>query len=318
MKILFVDDSPSMRAIVCEQISETGHDVDAVGSGFAALEYLKQDIPDLILLDVTMPEMDGYTAAAKIREYLQDDWIPIIFLSANVEDKNIAEGIQHGGDDYLTKPVSNIVLKAKLTAMERLARMRKNLISLSEKVDQANGKLLEIALIDELTGIANRRCFNQSLDRIWQHAINNNEPVALMMIDVDHFKTYNDTNGHQEGDVCLQQVSKILESSLLHRMDLACRYGGEEFSAILPNTDLAGCLLVAERIRHNIESANIQYNNDKLPGPLTASIGCVSLSTKECSDYHELIRIADAALYEAKRLGRNQVYRYENPLEHVA
>ena len=318
MKILFVDDSASMRAVISEQIIQEGHDVDAVGSGFAALEYLKHQTPDLILLDVTMPEMDGYTTAEKIRELLKNDWIPIIFLSAKVEDKDIAEGILHGGDDYLTKPVSNTILHAKMTAMQRLADMRKELIRLTQRVESANGKLLEIALIDELTGIANRRCFNQSLERIWEHAKKSDEPVALMMIDVDHFKTYNDTNGHQQGDVCLQKVASIIEASLLHRMDLACRYGGEEFSAILPNTDLPGCEIVAERIRNNIQSAKILYNNPKLPGPLTSSIGFVSLMPSECEDCHELIRVADAALYEAKRLGRNRVYCYDKPLEHVA
>ena len=311
MKILFIDDCASMRAVISAHIIDFGYEVVSISSGHEALEFIHSELPDLILLDVNMPDMDGYETSEKIREYLVDDWIPIIFLTARMEDKDLAKGIEHGGDDYLIKPVSPTVLNAKLIAMNRIATMRKNLLKMTEKVEQANGKLLRMAMIDELTGVANRRCFNERMELCWRLKQYKEKPIGLLMIDVDRFKLYNDSNGHQQGDEALKKIGSIIEDTLYHKTDLACRFGGEEFSVILPGTNAKGCQVVAERIRENIFSANIPYNSDSISEPVSVSIGCAAYNSNQCTT-STLLKLADEALYEAKNKGRNCVVCHED------
>lgn len=194
MKVLLAEDSRANQMLISAYIEDFGHQVTVVEDGQAAIDAFKHDRPDLILLDVSMPVMDGIEAARQIRTLCDDnhDWIPIVFLSGLTESQDIAKGIEAGGDDYLGKPVDAIVLNAKLTAMSRIADMRKQL-------DEANRKLTQMTVKDGLTGLYNRRHFDEVMEKELKVARRIKTPVGLIMCDIDHFKAYNDHYGHQGG-----------------------------------------------------------------------------------------------------------------------
>ena len=182
-----------------------GHTVTDASDGQHAIELFKSGPHDLIVLDVEMPVLNGFETARRIRALAgEHEWIPIIFLSANVQDKDVAAGIEAGGDDYLVKPTSPIVLRAKINAMQRITDMRQRLVNLKEQLEQHNASLREESSQDALTGIPNRRCFDAAFEQEWNHATRTGKPLALLIGDVDFFKKYNDTYGHQKGDACLK------------------------------------------------------------------------------------------------------------------
>ncbi|MDX8382758.1 MAG: response regulator, partial [Ghiorsea sp.] len=198
MKVLIVDDSRMYLAMLDSYVKDMGYATILATCGAEAIALYNQQQPDLILLDVTMPDMDGYEVARQIRASKRQAWVPIIFLSGMIEDKDILRGIESGGDDYVTKPASQIVIQAKVHAMQRIAEMSRVLIKTSEKLQLANQQLHDLSRKDALTGIANRRYFDETLKKEWHRAIRSNKPLILMMVDIDHFKLYNDHYGHQQ------------------------------------------------------------------------------------------------------------------------
>lgn len=226
MKILIVDDSRTIRAALEAMVKRLGHEAASAGSGNEAFEYFVRERPDLILLDVTMQDMDGYAVARRLRTLCGDDWIPIIFLSGSDEDQDLDKAIDAGGDDYLVKPVSQVVLGAKIRAMQRIDTMHRNLARLSAELEAANRELARVSREDGLTRLANRRRFDEHLRTELLRAMRNGQPLSLTLCDVDHFKGYNDHYGHTQGDECLRQVGQILRQSCRRPADLAARYGG--------------------------------------------------------------------------------------------
>ncbi len=315
MKILVCDDSVINRQIIGGYLQQMGHKAIYADNGQQAIDLFTKNEPDLVLIDVEMPGMDGYEATRAIRQSCYDfsQWTPIIFVSSYIDDESIVKGIEAGADDYLTKPVSAAVLRAKIHAMRRLAAMRENLIDFGKQLREVNEKLLssnqllsELSLKDPLTRLGNRRAFEETLTRDCRTAIRDNEPVCMLMIDVDNFKSFNDTYGHQAGDYCLQQVSQVLKQGIHRATDFVARYGGEEFAILLADTPFAGGMHVAERLRMGVEALQIKNKRAHL-GVVTISIGvaCSKIETEFASE--ALVAAADSALYEAKEMGRNCV-----------
>jgi diguanylate cyclase (GGDEF)-like protein len=310
MNILLVDDTRTEQHIMTVRLNDMGHDVICCSNGKEAVDLYNQYDFDLVLMDVIMPIMDGYEAAQEIRKQ-EDDWVPIIFLSGRTDPDDIAAGIEAGGDDYLTKPVDETILAAKMSAMQRIAAMRHRLISVSHDLELANDELQKLANADGLTGLANRRIIDEYLEKETARSIRSEHPIAVIMIDIDNFKLYNDNYGHIAGDSCLKKVAKVLKNSVRRPEDLVGRYGGEEFCVILPNTDLTGATFVAERIRSEVEERNIPHAKSTIGNVVTLSVGVSSRVPGSKSTATQLLSDADKALYKAKEAGKNQVVKAE-------
>src|SRR5499427_293596 len=245
MKVLIVDDSATIRAGLRALVEKMGHTVVDAEDGSRALAIYREDRPDLVLIDVVMPVMDGYDAAREMRQIRPDEWVPIIFLSSKEADQDLDRAIEAGGDDYLVKPVSFVVLNAKIRALQRIEATRLKLLETSRELAAANRELENLSRQDGLTGIANRRYFDTYLLTEMRRASRDRQPLALILADVDYFKAYNDYYGHQAGDDCLRQVASALRSVGKRPADLAARYGGEEFAMVLPATTADGAVDVA-------------------------------------------------------------------------
>lgn len=315
MRILLVDDSKTARMVGSQHLQAGGHEVVEAANGREALALLGNTPVDLILMDVEMPEMDGYETAKAIRKrHSDEEWVPLIFLSGRVEDQDLARGIEAGGDDYIHKPVSPVVLQSKIVAMERITEMRGRLISMQRQLAEANTELRRLSSQDGLTGIANRRTFDQTLEAEWRRSRRSGMPLGLIMLDVDYFKKYNDTYGHQKGDDCLKAVAEAMVESIGRGGDLVCRYGGEEFAILLPETPAPGAMQVADKVLAGIRACGIVHEASDVSSFVTASLGiCVGVPTGN-ADPASLVKAADNALYQAKCHGRNRT-RFQPLLE---
>lgn len=294
VKILVADDSKTNLTIISAALKKLGHEAILANNGQQAIELFKQERPDLIILDVVMEGIDGFESAKQIRELDSDDWIPIIFLSASVDDTSIAKGIDAGGDDYLTKPFSEITLEAKIKAMQRIADMRKRLCETTKK-------LYLLSSTDVLTGVYNRLQFDKSIKEILANADRYKHYIALLFIDLDNFKNVNDTFGHHIGDLLLVEVAKRLQSCL-REGDFLARLGGDEFALILrevPNPAEAGN--VAEKIIQEISRDYYLEGHHIRHG---VSIG-VAVYPDSMTNKENIILNADIAMYHAKASGRN-------------
>jgi diguanylate cyclase (GGDEF)-like protein len=299
MKILLVEDSATLRHAMRSYIVEAGHTPIMARSGEEALQMLENQPVDMIIMDVEMPGLNGFETTRLIREWLAGHWIPIIFVTGLADDENYREGIEAGGDDYLIKPVSMMIIKAKIRAMERIAEMR-------DQLNRLNNELEALSQLDSLTQIYNRRSFNELALQQWALAKRHQQPISALMIDVDHFKLYNDHYGHPAGDVCLKKVTQAIKSCLHRNADLLGRYGGEEFVVVLPETDIQGAYCVAQAINKAICELMIPHTTSLTGTHITASIGGATCLRTTCHSLDELIKYADRALYKAKRSGRNR------------
>jgi diguanylate cyclase (GGDEF)-like protein len=306
MKILVVDDSPTIRAALRSLLERMGHTVVEADDGKEALQMYRQDRPGLVLIDVVMPVMDGYEAARQMRETSAEEWVPIIFLSSKEADQDLNRAIEAGGDDYLVKPVSFVVLNAKIRALQRLESMRAKQLEMSRDLASANRELEKLSRQDGLTGIANRRYFDSYLLTEVRRALREKAPVSLILSDVDHFKAFNDCYGHQAGDDCLRRVAAALSSAGRRPADLAARYGGEEFAMVLPGTVLEGAVDVAKAVSRVIGGLAIPHARSSVDQSVTLSQGIVSLVPEKETASEDLIQHADQALYQAKQQGRNR------------
>lgn len=309
MKTLIVEDTKTALAVVCHHLEKLGITPVPANCGTQAVELFQSERPDLVLLDVVLPDIDGFQVARRIRELEQPgEWTPIIFLTAMSGDADLEKGIAAGGDDYLQKPVSDVVLRAKIRAMQRIVQMRHSLLVLTRKLDVANQELKRLSAVDGLTGIANRRMFDEALGREWRRSMRQGSELSVIMCDVDFFKKYNDTYGHQAGDECLKKVASVMARAMERGGDLLARYGGEEFSIILPDTKLGGAAFVAERMRHSVAQLKMPHAGS-LHGMVSISCGVSSIIAEADSKPEQLMLAADQALYQAKQAGRNQVCR---------
>jgi diguanylate cyclase (GGDEF)-like protein len=210
-----------------------------------------------------------------------------------------------GGHDYLVKPVSATVLRAKINAMQRITDMRQRLIDLKEQLEQHNASLKQESSQDALTGIPNRRSFDAAFEQEWNHATRTGKPLALLLADVDFFKKFNDTYGHQKGDDCLRMVASTIREAARRKVDMVARYGGEEFALLLPDTAPVSALLVAGRVLETLRGKRVPHEAAPA-GHVTMSIGVCATVPQADQSPSDLVRTADRALYDAKAKGRNQ------------
>ena len=306
MKVLIVDDSATIRAGLRALVEKMGHSVVDAEDGSKALAIYREDRPDLVLIDVVMPVMDGYDAARQMRESHPDEWVPIIFLSSKEADQDLDRAIEAGGDDYLVKPVSYVVLNAKIRALQRIESTRSKLLETSRELAAANRELENLSRQDGLTGIANRRYFDSYLLAETRRASRDRQHISLILADVDYFKAFNDYYGHQAGDDCLRRVATALKSVARRPADLAARYGGEEFAIVLPGTQLDGALDVAKTLAREIETLSILHVRAGSYDRISLSQGIASVIPASDASPESIIELADQALYQAKQQGRNR------------
>lgn len=308
MKALVIDDTLTSSTLLSHQLRKMGIEPLVASDGMRGIELFKTQRPELVLIDVIMPGVDGYETARRMRQLERDgEWTPIIFLTARTSDEDLEHGIAAGGDDFLVKPVSEVVLHAKVRAMQRIAQMRYSLVVLTRRLDEANRELTRLSAEDPLTGIANRRQFDEQIRREWARAMRSGERISLLMCDVDHFKAFNDRYGHQAGDACLKQVGALLRECARRPADLAARYGGEEFVVLLPQTEEEGACRVAEEIRRRLADLAIRHEGAE-SGVVTLSIGIACQTPKTLQGgFDRLVGVADKALYAAKQGGRDGV-----------
>ncbi|WP_028574709.1 diguanylate cyclase domain-containing protein [Desulfonatronovibrio hydrogenovorans] len=290
-KILIVDDTPTNIEIIAE-ILEQEYEIVFAKDGPEGIAMAELHRPDLILLDIMMPEMDGFETCQKLKQNPVTKNIPVIFITALDMEEDEARGLQAGAIDYITKPIRPSVVRARI----------KNHVELKRHRDY----LENISMMDGLTGIPNRRRFDEYLLQEWRRAQRRRTWISLLMLDIDHFKLYNDNYGHSKGDQCLKKVARTIEDVLTRPADLAARYGGEEFACVLPETDPAGASTMAEKIHAGIASLKIPHEYSPIDQSLTLSIGASSTIPEPGSSPDILVRKADQMLYLAKRSGRKQ------------
>jgi diguanylate cyclase (GGDEF)-like protein len=306
--ILLVDDKKE-NLLALESILETpGLNIFTALSGNIALGLMLEHDFAVVILDVCMPEMDGFEVAELMRKSEKTKFIPIIFVTAFSKDENyIFKGYETGAVDYLHKPLDPVILKSKVNIFLELDRNKKELEQSKKKIEKQNERLKELSITDGLTGLYNHRHFQNMLKREFAMVRRNSSDLSCFMIDLDFFKDVNDTFGHTFGDFVLQRFARLLKDAV-RETDILARYGGEEFALLLPHTSLEGALVVAEKFRKKAEEC--VYENDGHSKRVTASVGVASYGTHHPSSSSDLVAFADQALYRAKAEGRNQVRIY--------
>ncbi|MBF0561488.1 MAG: PleD family two-component system response regulator [Alphaproteobacteria bacterium] len=291
-RILVVDDEPTnlqfMHRLLCEQ-----YKIFAATNGRDAIEVAIREKPDLILLDVMMPDMDGYEVCLELKADENTKHIPIIFVTAMNDVEDEAKGLGFGAVDYITKPIVPAIVKARVKTHLELKSYRDLLWNLS--------------LNDEMTGIANRRRFDETLEKEWQRGIRLQTKLSLIMLDVDFFKAFNDHYGHLAGDDCLRKVAGAMKRGVTRATDLVARYGGEEFVCLMPDTDTAGACAVGEQLRARINDLRIVHGFSSVASHVTVSMGVATMVPSREQNSVKLIEAADTRLYIAKHGGRNRI-----------
>ena len=300
--VLIADDVATNRTLIERRLSREGYVVAVAQNGHEAIEKTKELRPDLVILDVMMPVIDGLEACRQIKENPQTRDTPVIFLSARDETDIKVNGLALGANDYISKPFKAEELLARVKVAIRLKRERDELRARAEAAQARAEAAHEKSMCDTLTGLFNRYGLQRALISAHGAARRYKRPLSCLMIDIDRFKSINDTYGHPAGDTAITQVGRIL-SETIRRTDVACRYGGEEFLLLLPDTNLRGARVLAEKIR--AAAAERVFGDGERVFPLTLSIGVASLNDTESGN--DMIARADAALYRAKQGGRNRV-----------
>ena len=309
-KILIIDDTPANIQILNELL-QLDYDIYFSTNGPEGVRLAQQELPDLILLDIMMPEMDGYEVCAKIKANPLTRQIPVIFITAMNAEEDETKGLDAGAIDYLTKPVSAPIVKARVKNHLELKRHRDELNKLTIELDKKNQELSLLARRDALTGLANRRYFDEVLDAEIKRATRSRQLLSLILCDVDFFKSYNDHYGHVAGDRCLQAIGKILRHSFKRVSDLPARYGGEEFAVIFPDTPPGNAGQLAEKLRQEMIALAVPHAFSAAAEFVTLSFGVVEALPTRAMDADWFINAADKALYQAKENGRNQVVKVE-------
>ncbi len=318
--VLLVDD----QAMVAEGIRRMLADEPDIEFHYCAdpKQAVKQAVAvraTIILQDLVMPEVDGMTLVRFYRNNPTTRDIPVIVLSSKDDPVIKSDAFTNGATDYLVKLPEKIELLARIRAhaksylaqkerddaFKAMEKMQGQLSAINNELAHSNRELKRLSSMDGLTGLANRRQFDETLEQEWQRAIRTELPLSLLFVDIDYFKRYNDSYGHQAGDDCLKKVAASLQETVHRPADLVSRYGGEEFVMILPDTTSEGALAVAEKVLVNIAGLNIPHKNSDSADRVTLSIGVATLHPEEGSDCNELIEAADKMLYRAKDNGRN-------------
>ena len=319
--ILIVDDSVDNLRLLSTMLQTQGYRVKKSISGTFALQSLDVIEPDLILLDVNMPGIDGHKVCETLKAQKKYKTTPIIFISASDQVLNKVKAFQLGAIDYITKPfhIEEVLIRVENQLNQKrlyqelqkqnnlLKREIEERLRIEVALTEANQKLELLASLDGLTGIANRRRFDQYLEAEWQRCLRGKFELSLMLIDVDFFKNYNDCYGHLLGDDCLKQIANILQDNIQRATDLVARYGGEEFVVVLPHTPQVGALEVAQRIQGAISAQQLPHRGSSVSEYITLSIGITTTIPHSTRTIADFVDWADQALYRAKISGRNRI-----------
>ncbi len=320
-KILVVDDHPdSLELLSTILTTQKEYEVEISKDGISAIEAARTKAPDLILLDINMSNMNGFEVCHELRNNCITAETPIIFISASSETDNKIKAFNEGGNDYITKPfdIGEVIarvenqlqigrLKAELQAKnDRLEEELLTRQAIEKKLLDLNEQLREIAALDSLTQIANRRTFEDFFTREWQRGQRDKQPLSLIICDIDYFKLYNDSFGHQSGDICLQKVARAILNRVMRPADLVARYGGEEFAVILPQTAAQNALQVANSIGHEVKKLAIPHKESPVSDYVSLSLGVSCAIPQPKYTKKQLLVTADKALYRAKKLGRDR------------
>jgi len=296
-KILVVDDDASVMKVAVDTLEGLGFVIETAADGVEAVEKVRADPPDLMILDVMMPKMNGLEVCRIVKSFAAESFIPIILVTVKSDIDSKVTGLKIGADDYLTKPYNPLELRARVASMLRIK-------SVQDKIDAKRRELESLSVTDDLTGLHSHRAMQQRLRDEFLRAQRYNDPLSLLMIDIDHFKQVNDKLGHLFGDRVLTDLAKVLTKAV-RETDFVARYGGEEFLVLLPQTHFAGSLPVAERIWRNVGEA--EFTDGKERARLTVSVGVSFFPNKNVASVDELVANSDQALYQAKHEGRNRI-----------
>lgn len=309
--ILLVDDDPGAIQLMARILSGIGR-LRFATSGAAALRLARESPPDLILLDAEMPDMSGFQVCTELKRDPALTRVPVVFVTSHADPAFELSGFELGAADFISKPVSEPLVRARVMTQLR--------------IKQLHDELIRISTVDALTGAANRRQFDSILAAEWRRGMREGDPIALLMIDVDHFKRFNDRHGHPAGDAALQSVARALRAGCRRPADVVARYGGEEFAVLLPQTARAGADLLAQRIVESVAALQLPHGDSPTAPVLSISVGMACYDdespcwaqpqtftdsafmreeSRRCQP-RELIAAADRALYIAKRAGRNR------------
>ncbi len=318
--ILVVDDKPENLLLLSVALTKKGYEVRKVVNGNLALLAAQAAPPDIILLDINMPEMNGYQVCKQLKASQKTKDIPIIFITASNEAFDKVKAFSLGGNDYITKPFQIQEVGARIENQLAICRLQQKLKNQNTKLEneiryrqaveaellEANRRLKILANLDGLTQVANRHRFDEYFEREWLRSQREKTELAIILCDVDYFKRYNDRFGHQAGDVCLQKVAQCISNAIKRPADLVARYGGEEFVVILPQTTAEIALKMAETIRTQIAELNLEHPESDASDRVSLSLGVTSVIPNMKYTKEQLLATADQALYQAKIQGRNR------------
>ncbi|AJE03190.1 diguanylate cyclase [Geobacter pickeringii] len=300
--ILIAEDNLLLRKILEGHLREIGYDVVAATNGREALAMFAKGYYPIIITDWVMPEMDGVQLCRAVRSISLDHYTYIILLTSQDSRENIIKGLEAGADEYLVKPVDPAELTVRLKTARRI-------IDLEGSLKQSMEEIRRLSMRDPLTGVYNRRYLDDRLVQELKRTFRYERPLSLIMFDIDHFKKVNDTHGHHAGDQVLRGCAECVRHGIRENIDWLARYGGEEFIVVLPETDLSGALVVAERLRRQIEAHAVETRQGTIT--VTASFGVASFTppdqTEDLAVAESLVECADNLLYVAKGEGRNRV-----------
>jgi diguanylate cyclase (GGDEF)-like protein len=307
--ILIVDDDRLAIGALREHLGEQRFRYLEAYDGPSALKTARDGNPDLVLMDVEMPGLGGVEVCRILKSsQKQFGFIPVILMTARGAAGRV-EGLELGADDYLVKPIEAAELRARVKSMLRLKLSNDRLQEANIRLAELNGRLEELSQTDSLTGLHNRYFFDQRFEYEFSRARRYRSPVAVVMMDIDHFKVVNDTHGHPFGDLVLRGVAKAVEREV-RDVDTLARYGGEELVAILPETPHAEAAVVAERLRRSVEAARFEIAGQRVA--VTISLGVALYPSSVVETGQQLLKNADQALYQAKESGRNRVQLHED------
>lgn len=303
-KILIIDDSPFESKQLKALLENIGHEALLAETGAQGMKLIKMALPDLILLDLVLPDISGREICRWTKINADTQAIPIIMITARAEVKDRIAGLEEGANDYVTKPFDDMELKARIAAVLREKRLQDALKSKNHEYEDLLRKFEKMAITDPVTGLYNRRHFEEVLIREYERFQRYNVPFSCLMIDVDYFKTINDTYGHDVGDIVLKEIAQIIQHSI-RGVDTAARYGGDEFVLLLPQQKQEGAEKAALRILENARTHTFEEFKKK-EGRVTLSVGLFSASDPDLKKIEQVFQTADYALYKAKKGGRNQ------------
>ncbi|NCJ08376.1 diguanylate cyclase [Synechococcales cyanobacterium C] len=298
--VLVIDDDLLMRSLLRRALEQEPYRVEEAENGEEGLEKFKVLSPDVVLLDAVMPDMSGFELCDQLQRMPRGTETPILMITGLTDEASVDRAYESGAIDYVTKPINWAVLRQRLRHLLLQVQER-------QRLEGLNSELRRLAAVDELTQVANRRAFDESLTQHWRSGLRGGEPLSLILCDIDYFKPYNDTYGHPAGDDCLKKVAQTLAQTVGRPTDLVARYGGEEFGILLPSTPFPGAVQVANKICEAVRSQHLPHQASMISEGVTLSCGVASLLPTPNETAEKLIVLADQALYQAKQQGRDRV-----------